>query len=337
MADYHYLQAPEVMYRGKTPERSEMKVHQLIQQYAPGQPAAIGLIGIPLSRSSISPSAASENPNAIRNIWKSFSTYNIDFDIDLSELDIADMGDIKMHTTDILRCHHNIELGIAEVLQANPNILPVSIGGDHSITCPIVKGLRSIDGNSRIGIIQFDTHFDLRSLEDGGPSNGTPIRGLIESGTIQGEHVVNIGLHGYFNAYALKQYADEAKVKYYTVREVRRLGIEQVVQEAIDYLSPLVDKIYLTVDIDVLDITCAPAAPASTPGGLNSWELFEAVYRIGQEEKVCGMDLVCLDPQRDPRQLITVKTGAHVILNFLCGFTQRKSEIKGGSLNDKHT
>jgi formiminoglutamase len=324
MADYQYLQAPEFIYRGKTPDRSEMKMHQLIQQYSPGQSAAIGLIGIPLSRSSISASAASENPNAIRNIWKLFSTYNIDFDIDLSDLDIADMGDIKMHVTDIPQCHRNIELGIVEVLQANPETFPISIGGDHSITCPIVKGLKRSHDNSTIGIIQFDTHFDLRSLEDGGSSNGTPMRGLIESGTIQGEHIVNIGLHGYFNAYALKQYADEAKVKYYTVREVRRLGIEQVVQEAIDYLSSRVDKIYLTVDIDVLDIAFAPAAPASTPGGLSSWELLEAVYQIGQEKKVCGMDLVCLDPHRDPRQLITVKTGAHVILNFLCGFSQRK-------------
>ncbi|MEX2104913.1 MAG: arginase family protein, partial [Bacilli bacterium] len=197
MADYHYLLAPEVMYRGKAPDQSEMKMNQLIQQYVPGQYAAIGLIGIPMSRSSISPSAASENPNAIRNIWKSFSTYNIDFDIDLSDLDIVDMGDIKMHVTDIPQCHRNIELGIVEVLQANPETLPISIGGDHSITCPIVKGLKRSHDSCTIGIIQFDTHFDLRSLEDGGPSNGTPIRGLIESGTIQGQHVVNIGLHGY--------------------------------------------------------------------------------------------------------------------------------------------
>ena len=59
--------------------------------------------------------------------------------------------------------------------------------------------------------MQLDTHFDLRSLKDNGPSNGTPIRNLIESGTIKGEDVWNIGLHGFFNAKSLKEYADRAE------------------------------------------------------------------------------------------------------------------------------
>lgn len=312
-----------MVWKSKAADRLDIKMNQLIQEHTPGQSFDVGLIGVPLSRSSISPSAASENPNAIRSVWKSFSSYNIDFDVDLSCLQIADLGDVKMHVTDIPRCHQNIENGIVEVLAKNPSFLPVSVGGDHSITNPIVKGLKKHLGAAKIGIIQFDTHFDLRSLQDGGPSNGTPIRGLIESRTIEGQHVVNIGLHGYFNSLALKQYADEQNVRYVTLREARKKGIEQVVQEAIQYLSERVDTIYVTVDIDVLDIAFAPAAPASTPGGMHSWELFEAVYLLGKEKRVCALDIVCLDPNRDHRDLITVKTGAHVILNFLCGFAGR--------------
>ncbi|MCF6093776.1 agmatinase family protein [Microaerobacter geothermalis] len=327
---YQFIDPPQVIYRGKPGSLDEMKMDQLIQEHKPGNPFDVGLIGVPLSRSSISPSAASENPNTIRGIWRSFSTYNIDYDINLNRLKIADIGDIRMHITDILRCHQNIENGVVEILEANPSFLPVFIGGDHSITCPIVKGLKKFYGvqgmgrDGKIGILQFDTHFDLRDLKDGGPSNGTPIRGLIESGVIEGQHVVNIGLHGYFNTHSLKKYADENGVKYYTIREVRKQGIEQIISEAIQYLKEKVDFIYVTVDIDVLDIAFAPAAPASTPGGLTTWELFEAVYLAGKEEKVIGMDVVCLDPHRDLRNLATVKTGAHVILNSLCGYLSRK-------------
>lgn len=322
---YQYLVPPPFVWKSKSTDPMDVKVNQLIQEHIPGQSFGVGLIGVPLSRSSISPSAASENPHAIRSIWKSFTTYNIDYDIDLSCLQIADLGDIKMHVTDIPRCHQNIENGMVEVFEKNLPFLPISIGGDHSITNPLVKGIKKHLGDPKIGIIQFDTHFDLRNLQDGGPSNGTPIRGLIESNAIEGQHVVNIGLHGYFNAFALKKYADEHHVKYVTLREARKKGIEQVVQEAIQYLSERVEYIYVTVDIDVLDIAFAPAAPASTPGGMYSWELFEAVYLLGQEQKVYAMDIVCLDPNRDHRDLITVKTGAHVILNFLCGYTKRNS------------
>ncbi|MBP1995176.1 agmatinase family protein [Paenibacillus eucommiae] len=320
---YDYINPPGLIYRGKSADRLDLKMNQLIAEYTADQRYEVCLLGVPLSRSSISASAASENPNAIRSVWQSFAAYNIDYDVDLSDLRIADMGDVKMHVTDIPKCHHNIEQAMLEVLEKNNSITPLSIGGDHSITCPLVKGLQRYHQGKKIGILQFDTHFDLRNLQDGGPSNGTPMRGLIESGTVKAQHIVNIGLHGYFNSLAYKQYADELELKYYTFRTVRKLGMEKVLSEALAYLDDKVDLIYLTVDIDVLDAAFAPAAPASTPGGMYSWELLEAVYQIGKHPKVAAMDIVCLDPHRDDRSLITVKTGAYLLLNFLCGFKHR--------------
>ncbi|RAP74897.1 formimidoylglutamase [Paenibacillus montanisoli] len=301
-------------------------MNQLIGEHTAGQQLDVGLLGVPLSRSSITASAASDNPNAIRSIWKSFGTYNIDYDVDLADLRIADLGDVKMHVTDIPRCHHNIEEAMVEALSRNPAYFPVSIGGDHSITCPLVKGFQRHHSGKTIGILQFDAHFDLRNLQDGGPSNGTPMRGLIESGTIEGRHIVNIGPHGYFNAYAYKKYADEHSVNYYTLRQVRKQGIEHVMVEALTYLREQVDLIYVTVDIDVLDAAFAPAAPASTPGGMWSSELLEALYIAGQEPRTAALDIVCLDPARDPRHLITVKTGAYVIMNVLCGIKYRMQQ-----------
>jgi formiminoglutamase len=88
-------------------------------------------------------------------------------------------------------------------------------------------------------------------------------------------------------------------------------------------LSQKVDTIYLTVDMDVLDISMGPGAPAATPGGMRTDELFEAVLLAGACPQVKAMDLVCLDPYRDVGQT-TVKAGVHVMLSFLTGLVQRK-------------
>ncbi|MGZ0050358.1 agmatinase family protein [Brevibacillus gelatini] len=283
----------------------------------------VALLGVPLSRSSISASAASENPDAMRRAWKYFTTYNLDHDVDLQPLRVVDLGDVRQHVTDIAQCHRNIREAMVQMRTHHPQLLPVMMGGDHSITAMLVKGYKDVHPDERVGILQLDTHFDLRDLTDNGPTNGTPIRNLIESGTINGRDVHNIGLHGFFNARSLKAYADETGVRYTTLRQARQKGVAWTVQEALEQLSAQVDTIYLTVDMDVLDCSCGPGVPASTPGGMHSDELFEAVYAAGVHPKVKAMDIVCLDPYKD-RAEATVKTAVHVMLSFLSGFCQRE-------------
>ncbi|MDP4163421.1 MAG: arginase family protein, partial [Bacillota bacterium] len=78
------------------------------------------LFGVPLSRSSISVSGASEFPEFFRRAWKGFSTFNLDYERDLVDLKVADLGDVKMHTTDIPKCHTNIREVMAGVKQEYP-------------------------------------------------------------------------------------------------------------------------------------------------------------------------------------------------------------------------
>ncbi len=327
---YPMLNPPSFRWNRPDPLPAEPKVHEWIRTLDLGEAVApnwsdidVTLLGVPLSRSSISASAASETPDALRRAWKYFTTYNLDEEVDLSPLRVLDLGDVRQHVTDIAACHRNILEAMAAMREHHPHTLPLVMGGDHSITAMLVKGWKRAHPEERIGILQLDTHFDLRSLEDDGPTNGTPIRNLIESGTIRGEDVCNIGLHGFFNAKSLKEYADRAGVRYVTLKEARRRGVDKAVAEALDFLAGKVDTIYLTVDMDVLDTGVAPGAPASTPGGMRTEELFEAVRIAGTHPKVKAMDLVCLDPHRDVRE-VTVKAGVHTMLSFLNGFAQRK-------------
>ncbi len=286
--------------------------------------ADVVLVGVPLSRSSISPSAASEFPDAFRRSWRGFTTYNLDEDMDLSEMTAVDAGDVPMHVTNIPRCHDNIVEASLAIHKHFPTSTVCAIGGDHSITSMMVKGLKQARPQENIGILQFDTHFDLRDLTENGPSNGTPMRNLIESGVVAGANMYNIGLHGFFNTRDLKYYADENGVNYLTLRKARKKGIEETVSDCLEALAAKVDTIYLTVDMDVLDIAYAPGVPASTPGGMTTSELLEGVLAAAQHPKVKAMDIVCLDPLKDTHVQPTVKLGTHVFLTFLTGVMLRR-------------
>lgn len=305
------------------------KVHEWIQPLtAASDPekskdADFVVVGVPLSRSSISASGASEFPEAFRRSWRGFTTYNLDEDIDLSEMTALDVGDVPMHVTNIQQCHDNIIEASAALHKHFDTSKVCAIGGDHSITAMMVKGLHQVRPNEKIGILQFDTHFDLRDMTDNGPSNGTPMRNLIESGVVEGSNMCNIGLHGFFNTKDLKNYADEKGVNYFTLRETRKKGIEETVVACLEALAAKVDTIYLTVDMDVLDIAYAPGVPASTPGGMTTAELLEGVLAAAKHPKVKAMDIVCLDPQKDSQVQPTVKLGTHVFLTFLTGVMLR--------------
>ena len=281
------------------------------------------VVGVPLSRSSISASGASEFPDAFRRAWKGFTTYNLDDDIDLSEMTAIDVGDVPMNVTDIRLCHDNIIQASAAIHDHFKTSKVCAVGGDHSITAMMVKGLHQARPAEKIGILQFDTHFDLRDLTDNGPSNGTPMRNLIESGVVKGSDMYNIGLHGFFNTKDLKRYADEKGVNYITLRNARKKGIEETVRHCLEELAAKVDTIYLTVDMDVLDIAYAPGVPASTPGGMTTAELLEGVLAAAEHPKVKAMDIVCLDPLKDTNAQPTVKLGTHVFLTFLTGVIMR--------------
>ena len=309
-----HLQPPEWTWR----ETSGDFVHQWVKPLGEGSVDMV-LYGAPLSRSSISVSGASLYPMEFRKMWKGFSTFNLDEDLDLSSYAVRDAGDVVMHTTDILLSHKRIEETTRQLVSTFDRATTCLVGGDHSVTACAVRGVKHAFPNERIGILQLDTHLDVRDPSDIGPANGTPIRQLIDGGIVRGEDVVNIGLHGYFNAAPLVAYAKEHGIRMVTLRKARELGVAQCVEQQLEELAKRVDRVYVTIDMDVLDIAVAPGVPASTPGGMTAEELFMSLVLIGRHSAVRHIDFVCLDPSRDVATNATVKTGVYAWLEFITG------------------
>lgn len=311
---------PFLTHEAKFKDSGIHRASELLERWKNETVEGLGLIGVPLSKTSISHSGASFAPETIRKMMNAFTTYSVQHDNDLISSSITDFGDILMHVTNIEESHSRIERSVKTILKSNPVMIPIFLGGDHSITAPIIKAVQQVKGKN--GILQFDAHHDLRNLQNGGPSNGTPFRQLIEHGAIQGKHLYQIGIRDFSNGKVYSDYAKENDVTVYTMSDVYQRGMAAILKESISKLQKEVDTIYVSLDMDVMDQAYAPGCPAIGPGGMNSQMLMEAISLLSKEPSVCGMDIVEIDPTLDFRDM-TSRLAAYSVLTFLMGYRMR--------------
>ena len=280
------------------------------------------LVGAPLSRTSISHSGASGTPQAMREMFSAVSTYNLDHDLDLSTaLTVSDAGDALVHVTDSSRSRAGIHDAVAAILTRSPRSTLIVLGGDHSITAPSVEAFRDRVSGS-VGLVQLDAHMDLRNLEDGGPTNGTPIRQLLESKTVEGRNIVQVGLQSFANARAYRELAKNAGITQITATEVAASDSCDIARRALDVAAAHTEAVYVTLDMDVLDQAFAPGVPALVPAGLASRQLFEMMFVLGRDPRVRALDIVEVDPTQDARRA-TVRVAVYAMLTFLTGVALR--------------
>lgn len=290
------------------------KVNECIVPFTDGAKGEIGLIGLPSSKTSISFSQAAEAPKTIRACLSSYSTYSGEQNKDYEDIKIIDFGDVITHPTNMDASIERMYISVREMLDQDVCGRYILLGGDHGVSYPSIRAFQERYGT--VGIIQWDAHHDVRNLEDGGRTNGTPFRSLLEGGLIQGEHLVQIGIRDFANAKRYHQYTKEKGISVYTMSDIETEGIVPIVKREIERLSCLVDVIYLSVDMDAVDQAFAPGCPAISPGGLTSRELLASISEASHYEKVIAMDIVEIDPSKDFRD-ITSRLAANVMLRFM--------------------
>jgi formimidoylglutamase len=274
------------------------------------------VVGVPTSRASLSPSRADLAPLEVRDRFSRFSTFHGEWRIDFGELAVRDEGNWPVSETDMHEMPKVVE-DLAATLNRGP--LTLYLGGDNAITRPLARSLS--EDRSKVGLITFDAHHDVRTL-DLGPTNGTPVRGLIEEDGLPGENVAQIGIHSFANSAAYRAYCDEKGVSVFTVADVGQRGIASVVEDALTVVGVMTDVVHVDVDIDVLDRASAPACPGARPGGLSVRDLAEGVRVCARNPKVVAIDFVEVDPEVD-RDGLTLDAMAHLVLSAVAGYAER--------------
>lgn len=275
---------------------------------------ALQVIGVPSSKASLSPSRADMAPLVMRERLGRFSTFHGEWGVDFGGLRVRDLGNWPVSELDLSEMPIEVRR-LAEGL--SPSALTIYLGGDNAITRPLVSAMGELAG---VGVLTFDAHHDVRSLERG-PTNGTPIRGLIEEDGLPGGNVVQVGIHSFANSAAYRSWCDEQGIGILTIFEVEARGIDSVIEEALGRLSHC-DRVYVDVDVDVLDAVFAPGCPGARPGGMSVRDLARGVYRCGADPRVVAMDFVEVDPEADSTNR-TIDAMAHLFLSAAAGLATR--------------
>ena len=273
------------------------------------------VVGVPSSSASLVPSQAWRAPAAVRNALSRFSTFDGETGADLSSVAVHDLGDWPVDGLDM-----NVmpgEVGrLSRELPAGP--VRAFFGGDNAITRPLVASMGDL---ADAGVLTIDAHHDVRSTESG-PTNGSPIRGLIEDGLPDGR-VIQIGIHSFANSREYRDYCIAHGVEVVTMATVDEVGVGWVVTTALNDLARRCRRIFVDVDLDVLDIAFAPGCPGARPGGMTPRQLAAACRAAGAHDAVSAVDFVEVDPERD-RDGVTIMNMAAAFLAFVSGMAGRK-------------
>jgi agmatinase len=236
------------------------------------------------------------------------------------ELRIVDYGDAPVVPADPKRTHEAIERLVGEVVDAG--VLPVVLGGDHSITEANVRAVAARRGP--IGLLHFDTHadtgFEVFGVER---SHGTPMFRLVEAGHVEPTRYAQIGLRGYWPTEKEFAWQAERGISSFFMYDVRDRGIRAVLQDALAVVGG--GPAFITVDIDVLDPAFAPGTGTPEPGGMTTADLLWAMREAATQLDVVGADLVEVIPTTVGSADITALAGERIVRELLTGLALKQA------------
>ncbi|MGH2723397.1 MAG: agmatinase family protein [Actinomycetota bacterium] len=287
--------------------------------------ADVAVVGAPIDETTTHRPGARFGPRAIRQADVSGAPPprpHMELGIDPFEvLRVVDYGDAEIVPADPARSHEAIRRAVLDVMGAGA--VPVVLGGDHSILHPDAGAAAEHLRPGSLGVIHFDAHADdAETLYGVRRSHGTPVRLLVDEGSVRGEHIVQVGLRGYWPGPEEFAWARERGLVWFTQGEIEERGFDAVMDDVIR-LSAEPDHVWLSVDIDVVDPGSAPGTGVPEPGGLTPNELLRAVRRIGAEVGFAGMEVVEVSPPYDHAE-VTALLANRVVLEALSGLALRR-------------
>ncbi len=281
----------------------------------------VALIGVPMDLGVTNRAGARLGPRAVRAVER-IGPYEHALDIAPTlRLKAADVGDVPMKSRfDLEQCHADIEAFFGTVRAAG--VIPLAVGGDHSITLPI---LRALGRDKPVGMVHIDAHCDTGGTFEGSKfHHGGPFRQAVLDGVLDPERSIQIGIHG--GAEYLWEFSVDSGMTVIHVEDVVAMGVSAVIEKARKVIGD--GSIYVTFDIDGIDPGFAPGTGTPEVGGLTPREAL-AILRGIAGAHIVGGDVVEVAPQYDATTN-TAQVAAQMLFTELClialdpGFQTRK-------------
>ena len=272
----------------------------------------VAILGVPFDLGTQVKPGARFGPRGIREASTIYSLqgagyYDHEFDKNFLEgVRIVDCGDVDMIHMDAQQCLQNTYEDVLELL--SKNVLPVIIGGDHSVPIPVTRAMKEL---GPFHVIQFDAHLDFVDERLGvREGQGNPIRRISEMKHVSG--ITQIGIRG--PGSSSRHDFDDALAYGSTIigpRQFRQIGAKGVID-----MLPKGTRFYVTIDCDVLDPSLAPGTGSPSPGGLDYYEITDVLRGIADRGEVIGFDFCEVAPIYDQTG-VTCQVAARIILDFL--------------------
>ena len=249
-------------------------------------------------------------------------------DVDpLTELRVVDLGDVEMPSGETERSLGALEDAVRTV--AAEGVIPVILGGDHTIALADVTGVAHTVGWGRVSVIHFDAHADTGDSQFGTLyGHGTPMRRLIESGACRGDRFLQVGLRGYWPEPETLRWMAEQQMRSFEMTEIVDRGLDAVLDETMALALTDCDAVFLSIDVDVVDPGSAPGTGTPEPGGITSRQLLDSVRRLTMELPIAGLDIVEVSPPYDHAE-VTAYLANRVVLEALSGIAWRRRKRAG--------
>jgi agmatinase len=241
-----------------------------------------------------------------------------------AELRVVAFGDAAAVPADVEKTHAEIERTVGQVVSAG--LLPVVLGGDHSISEANVRAVAARHGPVRL--VHFDTHTDTGTEVFGVErSHGTPMFRLVRDGHVDGSRYVQIGLRGYWPGEEELSWQREQGITSFFMHDVRELGIGEVIGRTLGIVGD--GPVFLTVDVDVLDPAFAPGTGTPEPGGMSSLDLLRATRELASGLDLVGMDVVEVVPTAVGSADVTALVADRIVREALTGHALRRRDANG--------
>ena len=275
------------------------------------QRARVAVVGVPFDSGVSYRSGARFGPSAVRAASKLLRPFHPPLRIEpWGTQQVADAGDIACNPFDIAEAIGQIDAA-AEVIGHSADHL-VAVGGDHTVALPLLRWTSRRFG--QVALVHFDAHLDTYDTYFDAPyTHGTPFRRAAEEDLLALDRSVHVGIRG--PLYAPTDLRDDADLGFAVISadDVARQGVDAVAEAIRSRVGDR--RVYLSVDIDVLDPAHAPGTGTPEPGGLTARELFMTLRALEGVE-IVGADVVEVSPAYDHAEL-TAMAAANVVYEVL--------------------